>query len=58
MSDPLKLPQKLVLWGHSLVDYREMFVLDEQLTKRLLDCYPGPASFNAELNKKKAMLFL
>lgn len=44
----------LMLWGHSLEDYREMFDLnDEDLTKKILDCYPGPASFNAELHQQQ-----
>jgi SAM-dependent methyltransferase len=40
----------LMLWGYSLQDYREMFALkDQDLQGVILDCYSGPASFNAEL---------
>lgn len=41
---------ELLLWGHSLADYRQMFALkDDDLNKRILDCGGGPASFNAEM---------
>lgn len=54
MTTSIKLPQKLVLWGHSLVDYQEMFALqDEDLKKDILDCYPGAATFNTELSKQQ-----
>lgn len=53
MTQNLKPPHDLVLWGHSLADYQEMFALTEDdLTKRILDCYPGAASFNAEITKR------
>ncbi len=40
----------LVLWGHSLQDYREMFNLTpEDCDKFIIDCAPGPASFCAEM---------
>lgn len=46
--------QHLVLWGHSLSDYQEMFNLDEaDLSKKILDCFPGPASFNAQLHQQQ-----
>lgn len=43
---------KVVPWGRSLNEYREMFSLSEgDLEKKLLGCGDGPACFNAELSK-------
>lgn len=43
----------LVLWGHTLADYQEMFDLsDADLQKKIIDCGGGPASVNAELTAK------
>lgn len=43
----------IILWGHSLVDYSEMFTLsDADLNGKILDCCSGPGSFNAELTKR------
>lgn len=43
--------KNLVLWGHSLQDYQEMFDLtQEDLNKKIIDCGAGPASFNAEMS--------
>lgn len=42
----------LVLWGHSLADYQEMFDLGQSdLNKSILNCGSGPSSFNAEMTK-------
>lgn len=44
---------QLVLWGHTLSDYQEMFNLSEaDLDKKILDCFPGPASFSAECHNR------
>lgn len=41
-----------VPWGRSLAEYKKMFCLSEHdLTKSILGCGDGPASFNAELTK-------
>lgn len=41
----------LLLWGHSLRDYQDMFDLnDADLDKKLVDCGAGPASFNADMH--------
>jgi len=43
---------KVVPWGRSLHEYREMFSLSEHdLGKKILGCGDGPACFNAELSK-------
>ena len=43
---------KVVPWGRSLNEYREMFTLSEtDLDKTILGCGDGPACFNAELSK-------
>ena len=43
----------LMLWGHSLNDFCEMFALTEKdLQASILDCCSGPDSFNAELTKQ------
>ena len=40
----------LVLWGHTIADYQEMFDLTAtELDQRIIDCCPGPASFNADM---------
>lgn len=45
--------RKLVLWGHHLDDYREMFDLDEtDLQGRLLEYACGPSAVNASLHAK------
>lgn len=47
---------KVVPWGRSLHEYKEIFSLSsDDLKKKILGCGDGPASFNAELsciNKK------
>lgn len=41
----------LVLWGHGLDDYQEMFALSkEDLKGRILEFASGPSAFNAELH--------
>lgn len=41
---------KLVLWGHSLKEYREMFDLrDDDLAGSILECGCGPTAFNDEM---------
>lgn len=41
---------KVVPWGRSLNEYRQMFSLSaDDLRKKILGCADGPASFNAEL---------
>ena len=43
---------KVVPWGRSLNEYKEMFSLsDSDLKKRIIGCGDGPACFNAELSK-------
>jgi len=43
---------KVVPWGRSLSEYKEMFSLSENdLKKTILGCGDGPACFNAELSK-------
>lgn len=43
--------KNVVPWGRSLAEYRAMFSLtDEDLSKTILGCADGPASFNAELS--------
>lgn len=52
MEETVVHDDNLVLWGHSLADYQEMFDLTEaDLQKRILDCFGGPASFNAECHE-------
>lgn len=42
----------LLLWGHTLADYQQMFDLtDADLDKKIIDCGAGPASFNAEMHQ-------
>lgn len=42
---------KVVPWGRSFEEYRLMFELTEgDLSRRILGCADGPASFNAELS--------
>lgn len=44
----------LVLWGHGLKDYREMFDLsDIDLAQTILECGCGPTAFNSEMLKRK-----
>ena len=48
----MKLEEE-VLWGRSFKEYRRMFSLSEEdLSKRILGCADGVASFNAELSMK------
>ena len=43
---------KVLPWGRSLNEYKEMFSLsDNDLKKNILGCGDGPACFNAELSK-------
>lgn len=43
----------VVPWGRSLHEYRRMFDLSPtDLSRRILDCGGGPASFNAELTQQ------
>ncbi len=43
----------LVLWAHSLDDYKEMFALTEsELDKPIVDCASGCSSFNAQMYAK------
>lgn len=45
--------EKVVPWGRSYEEYVAMFALTEaELGLRILGCGDGPASFNAELNKR------
>ena len=45
--------ERVVPWGRSLDEYRAMFSLSEgDLTRRILGCGDGPASFNAELSAR------
>ena len=44
---------RVVPWGRSFGEYREMFALsDEDLRGRILDCAGGPASFAAEASRR------
>ena len=44
---------KMLLWGHTLADYRQMFALsDADLDGNILDYGAGPASFCAELTQQ------
>lgn len=41
---------QVIPWGRSMAEYREMFDLtDTDLSRRILGCGDGPASFNAEM---------
>lgn len=43
----------IVPWGRSFDEYVEMFALtSDSLTKKILGCGDGPASFNAELSEQ------
>lgn len=45
--------EKVVPWGRSYEEYVDMFALTEaELELGILGCGDGPASFNAELNKR------
>ena len=47
--------ENVVPWGRSLEEYIEFFMLSEDdLSKRILGCSDGPASFNSELSKRGA----
>jgi hypothetical protein len=44
---------EIVPWGRSLAEYQAMFNLTpDDLSKHILGCGDGPASFNAELNQQ------
>jgi hypothetical protein len=44
--------EEAVPWGRSFDEYRRMFGLtDEDLSRDILGCADGPASFNAEMSK-------
>ncbi len=44
--------ESIMLWGHSLAEYRQMFALsDADLTKSIFDCTAGAASFAAEMHQ-------
>jgi hypothetical protein len=44
---------RVVPWGRSLDDYRNMFALsDADLQRSIVDCASGPSSFNAELTAR------
>ena len=46
---------QVVPWGRSFDEYCRMFALtDEDLTRRILGCGDGPASFNAEATRRGA----
>ncbi|MEC4892920.1 MAG: SAM-dependent methyltransferase [Oscillatoria sp. PMC 1051.18] len=48
----LKL-EKVIPWGRSFTEYVRMFNLtSDELQGKIIDCAGGPASFNAEMNKK------
>jgi hypothetical protein len=43
----------VVPWGRSFGEYRRMFALtDDDLTRRMLGCGDGPASFNADATQR------
>lgn len=43
--------ETVVPWGRSFGEYRRMFKLtDEELTRRIIGCGDGPASFNAQMH--------
>ena len=45
--------EEVVPWGRSFDEYRRMFALDDDdLSKRILGCGDGPASFNAEATRR------
>lgn len=45
--------KQIVPWGRSFREYVDMFALSEEdLTKPILGCGDGPASFNAELTRR------
>jgi hypothetical protein len=44
--------KEIVPWGRTLAEYKLMFDLsDSDLTKQILGCGDGPASFNAEMKE-------
>lgn len=45
--------EQVVPWGRSFDEYRRMFALeDADLSRRILGCGDGPASFNAEATRR------
>lgn len=49
--------QRIVLWGHHLDEYVDMFDLPESaLTMRFLEYHSGPSAFQAELREQAAHL--
>jgi hypothetical protein len=45
--------EEAVPWGRSFDEYRRMFALtDDDLSRRILGCADGPASFNAEMYRR------
>ena len=48
---------QIVPWGRSLREYVRMFDLtDRDLESTILDCAGGPASFNAEMHRRKGKI--
>lgn len=46
---------RVVPWGRSFAEYQRMFALtDHDLSRRILGCADGPASFNAEATSRGA----
>jgi hypothetical protein len=46
-------PSQAIPWGRSFAEYRGMFALsDGDLSRRILGCADGPASFNAEATEQ------
>jgi hypothetical protein len=51
--------KEIMPWGRSFEEYVAMFALSEEdLSKRILGCGDGPASFNAELTRRGRMAVL
>src|SRR6476661_2344408 len=49
---PISLDE-VVPWGRTMLEYERMFALDAaDLTRSILGCGDGPASFNAELTAR------
>ena len=47
--------EEVVPWGRSFDEYQRMFALgDDDLSRRILGCGDGPASFNAEATRRGA----
>ena len=52
-TDQMFTLEQVVPWGRSFDEYCRMFALsDDDLTLRILGCGDGPASFNAEANRR------